>query len=61
MFGKFLNIWILLDKILGELAGKDTWQQIEALEQKMFEAAKDLEFELAARLRDQINQLKAQG
>ena len=37
---------------------KDIWKSIELLEKQMFQAAKDLEFEAAARLRDQIEQLK---
>ncbi|MYM62541.1 excinuclease ABC subunit UvrB [Pseudomaricurvus sp. HS19] len=42
-----------------DLASGDVWKQVAALEEKMFEAAKNLEFETAARLRDQIAQLKA--
>ncbi len=42
-----------------ELATGDIWQHVAELEQKMFQAAKDLEFEEAARLRDQISRLKA--
>lgn len=41
--------------------GKDTWQHIQDLEKLMYEAAKDLEFEKAANLRDKIQQLKALG
>lgn len=41
--------------------GGDVWQQIAQLEEKMFQAAKDLAFEEAARLRDEIERLKAQG
>ncbi|WNO07632.1 excinuclease ABC subunit UvrB [Teredinibacter sp. KSP-S5-2] len=41
--------------------GKDTWQHIQDLEKMMYEAAKDLEFEKAANLRDKIQQLKALG
>lgn len=37
---------------------KNIWKSIELLEKQMFQAAKDLEFEAAARLRDQIEQLK---
>ncbi len=37
---------------------KPTWEQIKVLENKMYEAAKDLEFEKAAAIRDQIQQLK---
>ncbi len=38
--------------------GKSLWEQIEILEKEMFTAAKDLEFEKAAQLRDQIQALK---
>src|SRR5690554_3006548 len=41
--------------------GGDIWKQIEILETHMLNAAKDLEFERAAALRDQINQLKEAG
>jgi excinuclease ABC subunit B len=41
-----------------DLSGGDIWQQVKQLEEKMFQAAKDLEFEEAARIRDQIRQLK---
>ena len=44
-----------------DVSGKDIWHQISELEEKMFQAAKDLEFEAAARLRDQISQLKAKA
>ncbi|WP_189416945.1 excinuclease ABC subunit UvrB [Cellvibrio zantedeschiae] len=37
---------------------KNIWKSIELLEKQMFQAAKDLEFEAAAKLRDQIEQLK---
>lgn len=37
---------------------KNLWKSIELLEKQMFQAAKDLEFEVAAKLRDQIEQLK---
>jgi excinuclease ABC subunit B len=37
-----------------EIAGK-----LKALEQKMYQHAKDLEFEAAAQIRDQILKLKA--
>ena len=42
-----------------ELTGDDVWKHIEQLEKAMFEAAKNLEFEQAAKIRDQITQLKA--
>ncbi len=38
--------------------GKDLWKHIEELEQEMRKAAKDLEFERAASIRDQIVELK---
>ena len=41
-----------------ELNAKPVWEQIKTLEQQMFEAAKNLEFEQAAQLRDTITQLK---
>jgi len=37
---------------------KNIWKSIELLEKQMFQAAKDLEFEAAAKLRDQIEHLK---
>jgi excinuclease ABC subunit B len=37
---------------------KNLWKSIELLEKKMFQAAKDLEFEVAGKLRDQIEHLK---
>ena len=41
-----------------EVNPKDLWKTIEKMEKQMFQAAKDLEFEVAAKLRDQIEQLK---
>ncbi len=41
-----------------ELVGKDVWQQVSELEKTMFDAAKNLEFEKAANLRDLIHTLK---
>lgn len=38
--------------------GQDVWKVIGSLEQQMMQAAKDLEFELAAELRDKIQTLK---
>jgi excinuclease ABC subunit B len=38
--------------------GKDVWSFIAELEKKMMQHAKDLEFERAGKLRDQINKLK---
>lgn len=42
-----------------ELATGDVWKHIAKLEEQMYQAAKNLEFEEAARLRDQITRLKA--
>lgn len=42
-------------------SGGDIWKQIETLEKLMHQAAKDLEFERAASLRDQITKLKTQA
>lgn len=42
-----------------EDAGTDVWQRIKAMEESMFQAARDLEFEKAAALRDEISRLKA--
>ncbi|HYQ72921.1 MAG TPA: excinuclease ABC subunit UvrB [Gammaproteobacteria bacterium] len=42
----------------GHLTPKQLMQQIERLEKEMYRHARDLEFEDAARLRDQIRQLK---
>ncbi len=39
----------------------DIWQQISVLEEQMYQAAKDLAFEEAARLRDEITELKARA
>ena len=39
---------------------QDVWAQIKNLEKQMFEAAKNLEFEKAAQIRDAIGKLKAQ-
>ncbi len=41
-----------------ELATEDVWKHIGALETKMYECAKNLEFEEAGRIRDKIMQLK---
>jgi excinuclease ABC subunit B len=41
-----------------ELVGKNLKQKIILLDEKMYQAAKDLDFERAASLRDQIKQLK---
>ncbi len=42
-----------------ELEAGDVWKQISALEEKMYQCAKDLEFEDAANIRDVITKLKA--
>jgi excinuclease ABC subunit B len=39
----------------------DIWKSIEQLEKQMFQAAKDLEFEVAAKIRDEIEKLKKQA
>ncbi|MCS6856062.1 MAG: UvrB/UvrC motif-containing protein, partial [Elioraea sp.] len=44
---------------VAELVGKDLRATIAELERKMREAAADLEFETAARLRDEIRRLEA--
>ena len=49
------------DKLLEKSAHLDAWQQIEVLEKDMFEAAKNLEFEKAASIRDLIQTLKTQA
>lgn len=41
--------------------GKTVWEQIAQLEKDMFQAAKDLEFEKAASIRDKITALKAEA
>jgi excinuclease ABC subunit B len=41
-----------------EFTEKDLAKRIKQLEKQMFDAAKNLEFEQAARLRDQLSQLK---
>ncbi|GAB3091641.1 excinuclease ABC subunit UvrB [Aestuariicella hydrocarbonica] len=46
-------------KYEAELATGDVWKHVATLEEAMFQAAKNLEFEEAARLRDQISRLKA--
>ncbi|PUA29943.1 MAG: excinuclease ABC subunit B [Cellvibrio sp. 79] len=44
-----------------EVNPKDIWKTIELYEKQMFQAAKDLEFEVAAKLRDEIEKLKKQA
>ncbi|MEH6467764.1 MAG: excinuclease ABC subunit UvrB, partial [Porticoccus sp.] len=39
-------------------SGVDLWHQIAAMEERMFECAKNLEFEEAGRLRDEVTHLK---
>ncbi|MBE8717757.1 excinuclease ABC subunit UvrB [Cellvibrio sp. KB43] len=46
------------NKYAVEMQGGDLWKTIDMLEKQMFQAAKDLEFEVAARLRDQLESLK---
>ncbi|GAB1263197.1 excinuclease ABC subunit UvrB [Aurantivibrio infirmus] len=43
---------------IDELSREDVWKTIAKLEEKMFQHSKDLEFEQAAKLRDEINKLK---
>lgn len=45
-------------RYLAETNPQDIWKTIENLEKQMFQAAKDLEFEVAAKLRDDIEKLK---
>lgn len=47
------------DRQDAELFGGDVHKQVIHLEEQMFQAAKNLEFETAANLRDQISRLKA--
>ncbi|TNF07166.1 MAG: excinuclease ABC subunit UvrB, partial [Gammaproteobacteria bacterium] len=47
------------DNVTANNAG-DIWHQIDVLEKQMFESAKNLEFEEAARLRDRVHELKQQ-
>ncbi|WP_082354093.1 excinuclease ABC subunit UvrB [Marinagarivorans algicola] len=49
---------VKVNAIPEELMGKDVWQQVSELEKNMFDAAKNLEFEKAANLRDLIHTLK---
>ena len=41
-----------------DLEGQDLTRLVMSLEEEMHEAAKDLRFEYAARLRDEVNELK---
>ncbi len=45
-------------KYLVDVNPSDIWKTIELLEKQMFQASKDLEFEVAAKLRDEITKLK---
>ncbi len=45
----------------GKLSPRELAQRIEALEEQMYEHARNLEFEEAARVRDQIRDLKEKG
>ncbi len=45
-------------RYLADTNPQDIWKTIENLEKQMFQAAKDLEFEVAAKLRDDIEKLK---
>jgi excinuclease ABC subunit B len=45
-------------RYLADTSPQDIWKTIENLEKQMFQAAKDLEFEVAAKLRDDIEKLK---
>jgi excinuclease ABC subunit B len=44
-----------------EFTEKDLAKRIKLLEKQMFEHAKSLEFEQAARIRDQLSQLKVRA
>lgn len=46
-------------KYEAEMSTGDVWKHVSELEEKMFQAAKNLEFEEAASLRDQISRLKS--
>ncbi len=46
-------------KYEAEMSTGDVWKHVAELEEKMFQAAKNLEFEEAAALRDQITRLKS--
>ncbi len=47
--------------LVGDMSEKDVAKEIKRLERQMMEHAKNLEFEKAARLRDQLGQLKQQA
>jgi len=49
---------VYADYDIDELSREDVWKTIAKLEKKMFQHSKDLEFEQAANLRDEINKLK---
>ena len=48
-----------MSKDVKQLIGKDLERHIQTLEEKMLEYATKLEFEEAARMRDEINRFKA--
>lgn len=49
---------VYADYDIDEMSREDVWKTIAKLEKKMFQHSKDLEFEQAANLRDEINKLK---
>ena len=49
------------DYLTGRLKGKSVFQKIDIIEKEMFLAAKDLEFEKAAQLRDQLEALREEA
>ena len=51
--------WRFARASLDELSERDVAREIKALEKRMLEHARNLEFEQAARVRDQLNHLKA--
>lgn len=55
----YVTVAPVKDSSIGELVGKDLGSSIEVLEGRMRKAASDLEFEEAARLRDEIKRLEA--
>lgn len=55
----YVTVAPIKDLAIDEFVGKDLGASIEALEKRMRKAASDLEFEEAARLRDEIKRLEA--